>query len=120
MRLFVSKNLCHSIGEDQRQLVREAFAIVEDRCISAFFFPVPKFFPTMGLPLDEVEDLLLRSSAYRQTRRVLIHEQSNVRGRPLTPLHGDHVGLLCTAGLVWNSRQLCDWRDVNPISTVEI
>jgi hypothetical protein len=40
MRLFVSKNLCLSIGEDQRQLVREAFAIMEDRCVSVFFFPV--------------------------------------------------------------------------------
>src|SRR5258708_763753 len=46
-----------------------------------------------GIPLDEVEDLLLQSSAYRQASRFLIHEQSSVRGRPLTPLHGGHVGL---------------------------
>ena len=71
-----------------------------------------------GIPLDEVEDLLLRSSAYRQTRRVLIHEQSNVRGRPLTPLHGGHVGLLCTAGLLNGifgeneQRHIAFWRSV--------
>ena len=71
-----------------------------------------------GIPLDEVEDLILRSSAYRQVRRVLIHEQSNVRGRPLTPLHGGHVGLLCTAGLLNGvfgeneQRHIAFWRSV--------
>jgi hypothetical protein len=53
-----------------------------------------------GLPLDQIEDLLLQSSAYRQAARVLIREQRDVGGRPLTPLHGGHVGLLCTAGML--------------------
>lgn len=53
-----------------------------------------------GLPLDQVEDLLLQSAAYRQASRVLIREQRDVGGRPLTPLHGGHVGLLCTAGML--------------------
>ena len=85
-------------------------------------YPVPESGPAVfsntGLPLDEVEDLLLRSSAYRQARRVLIHEQSNVRGRPLTPLHGGHVGLLCTAGLLNGvfgedeKRHIAFWRSV--------
>jgi hypothetical protein len=44
-----------------------------------------------GIPLDEVEDLLLQSAAYRQASRILLHERSDVRGRPLTPLHGGHV-----------------------------
>lgn len=72
----------------------------------------------VGLPLDVVEDLLLRSSAYRQAARVLIHEHSNVRGRPLTPLHGGHVGLLCTAGLLngvfgeREQRHIAFWRSV--------
>src|SRR5205085_1254439 len=48
-----------------------------------------------GIPLDEVEDLLFASSAYRQATRALIREPSDVQGRPLTPLHGGHVGLLC-------------------------
>lgn len=67
-------------------------------------YPVPESGPAIlsniGIPLDEVEDLLLQSAAYRQASRVLIHERSDVRGRPLTPLHGRHVGLLCTAGLL--------------------
>ena len=85
-------------------------------------YSIPASGPTeltnSGIPLDEVEDLLLRSSAYRQLRRVLIHEQSNVRGRPLTPLHGGHVGLLCTAGLLNGvfgeneQRHIAFWRSV--------
>lgn len=78
----------------------------------------PATFTDTGIPLDEVEDLLLHSSAYRQVRRVLIHEPSNVRGRPLTPLHGGHVGLLCTAGLLNGvfgddeQRHIAFWRSV--------
>jgi hypothetical protein len=85
-------------------------------------YSIPASGPTeltnSGIPLDEVEDLLVRSSAYRQVRRVLIHEQSNVRGRPLTPLHGGHVGLLCTAGLLNGvfgeneQRHIAFWRSV--------
>ena len=78
----------------------------------------PVALTNLGLPLDEIEDLLPRSSAYRQASRVLIHEQNNVRGRPLTPLHGGHVGLLCTAGLLNgvfgedDRRHIAFWRSV--------
>jgi hypothetical protein len=71
-----------------------------------------------AIPLDEVEDLLLASSAYRQATRILIREQSDIRGRPLTPLHGGHVGLLCTAGMLngifgdGESRHIAHWRSV--------
>jgi alpha amylase-like protein len=57
-------------------------------------------FTNVGIPLDEVEDLLPESAAYRQASRVLLPRQRDVRGRPLTPLHGGHVGLLCTAGML--------------------
>ena len=67
-------------------------------------YQVPSSGPTQltnsGLPLDQIEDLLLQSAAYRQATRVLIREQRDVGGRPLTPLHGGHVGLLCTAGML--------------------
>jgi len=53
-----------------------------------------------GLPLDEIEDLLTKSSAYRQVNRILFGNQAATSGRPLTPLHGGHVGLLCTAGML--------------------
>ena len=53
-----------------------------------------------GLPFDEIEDKLPGSSAYRQVKRTVLRERGTVRGRPLTPLHGGHVGLLCTAGML--------------------
>ena len=71
-----------------------------------------------GIPLDEVEDQLLQSAAYRQASRILLHERSGVRGRPLTPLHGGHVGLLCTAGLLngvfgeGDQLHIAHWRSV--------
>jgi len=71
-----------------------------------------------GIPLDEVEDLLLESAAYRQASRILLPKQQDVRGRPLTPLHGGHVGLLCTAGMLngvfgeGEDRHIAHWRSV--------
>jgi hypothetical protein len=71
-----------------------------------------------GIPLDEIEDLLASSAAYRQASRVLLREQASVRGRPLTPLHGGHVGLLCTAGMLngvfgdGEDRHIAHWRSV--------
>ncbi len=73
---------------------------------------------TTGIPLDEVEDLLLDSAAYRQASRILLPKQRDVRGRPLTPLHGGHVGLLCTAGMLngvfgeGEDRHIAHWRSV--------
>jgi len=71
-----------------------------------------------GIPLDELEDLLVDSAAYRQASRVLLPKQRDVRGRPLTPLHGGHVGLLCTAGMLngvfgeGENRHIAHWRSV--------
>jgi hypothetical protein len=71
-----------------------------------------------GIPLDKVEDLLPRSAAYRQAGRILMREQSNIKGRPLTPLHGGHVSLLATAGTLngvfgaGENRHIAHWRSV--------
>jgi len=78
----------------------------------------PVVLTNAGVPLDEVEDLLLESAAYRQASRVLLPKQRDVRGRPLTPLHGGHVGLLCTAGMLngvfgeGEDRHIAHWRSV--------
>jgi hypothetical protein len=78
----------------------------------------PVTFTNAGIPLDEVEDLLFDSAAYRQASRVLLPKQRDVRGRPLTPLHGGHVGLLCTAGMLngvfgeGEDRHIAHWRSV--------
>jgi hypothetical protein len=72
----------------------------------------------VGIPRDEVEDLLLESAAYRQTGRVLLPKPNDIKGRPLTPLHGGHVGLLCTAGMLngvfgeGEVRHIAHWRSV--------
>lgn len=78
----------------------------------------PAVLTNTGIPLDEVEDLLVDSAAYRQATRVLLPRQREVRGRPLTPLHGGHVGLLCTAGMLngvfgeGGNRHIAHWRSV--------
>ena len=85
-------------------------------------YSVPASPPTAltdhGIPLDKVEDLLLQSPAYRQASRVLLREPSTIRGRPLTPLHGGHVSLLATAGMLngvfgqGEDRHIAHWRSV--------
>ena len=47
-----------------------------------------------GLPVDKIEDVLPPSAAYRQAGRILVAEPVSATGRPLTPLHAGHVGLL--------------------------
>jgi hypothetical protein len=53
-----------------------------------------------GLPLDEIEDLLPRSPAYRQAGRLLFALEPSPVGRPLTPLHAGHTALLAVSGLL--------------------
>jgi tRNA1(Val) A37 N6-methylase TrmN6 len=53
-----------------------------------------------GLPLDLIEDLLETSPAWRQAQRITHAPKTEFSGRPLTPLHKGHVGLLCTSGLL--------------------
>jgi len=78
-----------------------------------------------GLPLDQIEDLLPRSSAYRQASAVLFAQRTDVSGRPLTPLHGGHVGLLCTAGMLngifgdGETRHIAHWQSVKLIDKSE-
>ncbi|MFN8938566.1 MAG: DUF6094 domain-containing protein, partial [Acidobacteriota bacterium] len=53
-----------------------------------------------GLPLDQIEDALESSPAWRQAQRITHAPKAEFSGRPLTPLHKGHVGLLCTSGLL--------------------
>ena len=80
----------------------------------------PVVLTNMGIPLDEVEDLLLESAAYRQAGRVLLPRLNEVKGRPLTPLHGGHVGLLCTAGMLNGVFGEGEDRHICPLALCEI
>src|SRR5260370_28548707 len=66
-------------------------------------YDVPPSPPTQmvhrGLPLDELEDLAIASAAWNKTRSFLLPKEESSVGRPITPLHGGHVGLLVNAGL---------------------
>ena len=90
--------------------------------IAEAVYPVPPSPPASlvdhGIPLDQVEDQLAHSAAYRQASRILIREHSSITGRPLTPLHGGHVSLLATAGMLngvfgeGENRHIAHWRSM--------
>ena len=76
-----------------------------------------------GLPYDILEDLLPQSGAWRQVAPLLLPREDVATGRPITPLHGGHVGLLCTAGLLngvfgdGENRHIARWRSVKHVTT---
>ncbi len=75
-----------------------------------------------GLPYNLIEDLLPHSAAWRQAAQVLLPSEHIAIGRPITPLHGGHVGLLCTAGLLngvfghGEERHIARWRSVKHVT----
>jgi hypothetical protein len=78
-----------------------------------------------GLPLDEIEELLPQSAAYRQAGRILFAEPVSATGRPLTPLHAGHVGLLACSGLLngifgaGDERHIAFWQAVKIVDKTE-
>jgi hypothetical protein len=83
-------------------------------------YPIPESGPLKlvynGLPVDEIEDLLANSPAYRQASRILFAPPQKVEGRPLTPLHAGHVALLTVSAMLdgplgsGESRHIAAWR----------
>jgi hypothetical protein len=79
-----------------------------------------------GLPLDQVEDLVLTSSTWKQVAPFLRPREEVQDGRPITPLHAGHVGLLCTAGLLngvfgqGSDRHIARWRTVKSVTVFEV
>ena len=53
-----------------------------------------------GMPLDKIEDLLPKSGAYRQAARILFAPPAELKGRPLTPLHGGHTAIVAVSGML--------------------
>ena len=78
-----------------------------------------------GLPLDEIEDLLPQSAAYRQAGRILFADPPSNSGRPLIPLHGGHTALLAVSSMLdgifgsENERHLAAWHSVKVVDKKE-
>jgi hypothetical protein len=93
-------------------------------------YSVPATRPTAlsyrGLPLDQLEDLVVCSSSWKKVEASLLPKEEMAGGRPITPLHGGHVGLLCTAGLLNGvfgqdkDRHIARWRTVKSVTTFEV
>ncbi len=85
--------------------------------------PVPLVY--RGLPLDQIEDLLPKSAAYRQAAPILFAQEADISGRPLTPPHGGHVALLCTAGMLngifgdGDARHIAHWQSIKVVDRTE-
>ena len=79
-----------------------------------------------GLPLDQIEDLVPSSAAWQQVAPFLLPKEEVQGGRPITPLHAGHVGLLCTAGLLngvfgqGSDRHIARWRTVKSVTVFEV
>jgi hypothetical protein len=79
-----------------------------------------------GLPLDQIDDLIVSSSAWKQVEALLLPKEEMAGGRPITPLHAGHVGLLCTAGLLngvfgqGDDRHIARWRSVKSVTVFEV
>jgi hypothetical protein len=79
-----------------------------------------------GLPLDQIEDLVPASVAWQQVAPFLLPKEEVQGGRPITPLHAGHVGLLCTAGLLngvfgqGSDRHIARWRTVKSVTIFEV
>src|SRR5438093_7149015 len=78
-----------------------------------------------GLPLDELEDLLANSPAWRQAKRITHAPKPEFAGRPLTSLHQGHVALLCTSGMMngcfgdGEDRHVAYWESVKVVDRRE-
>ena len=68
--------------------------------------------------LDAIEDALQRSVAMQNARGILMRKQQKMTGRPVTPLHKGHVGLLACSGMLngffgqGEMRHIAHWRSV--------
>src|SRR5437762_1422908 len=74
-----------------------------------------------GLPLDQIEDAIDGSLAMQNARGVLVRKQQKMSGRPVTPLHKGHVGLLACSGMLngffgqGEERHIAHWRAVKHV-----
>jgi hypothetical protein len=79
-----------------------------------------------GLPHDAIEDLLPNSSAWKQAKALLMPREEIAGGRPITPLHAGHAGLLATAGMLngvfgaGKDRHIARWRSLKSVTEFKV
>jgi hypothetical protein len=131
--LGIRRNIRGTALEDNRRMLQSIspygsfHALPELTPASCAPYPVPlsgeATLSYRGLPYDLLEDLLSQSGAWKQTIPFLMPHEDVATGRPITPLHGGHVGLLCTAGLLngvfgdGEERHIARWRSVKHVTT---
>ena len=111
-----------SIGHQYEQL-----AVIADSSASSYVVPVsgPAPWQYRGLPLDEIEDLLPKSAAYRQASSTLFCPPREIHGRPLTPLHSGHVALLAVSSMLdgifgsGENQHISAWRSIKVTDRTE-
>ena len=105
----------------------ERLAVLGDASMPLYRVPEsgPPKLEYRGLALDEIEDLIPRSSAYRQAARILFPSPATFRGRPLTPLHSGHVALCAVSGMLngvfgsGKDRHVAAWQAVKVVDRSE-
>ena len=116
----------HRILADLTRRYEEIPALpdVPDRSYAVLPSP-PARLEYRGLPLDTIEDLLPTSPAWRQAHRVTHAPTTELVGRPLTPLHKGHLGLLTVSGCLngclgeGKDRHVAFWESVKVVDRTE-
>ena len=114
------------IEESRQRLGKdyESIPLLSD-CVSARYRVPPASTSRLsyrGLPYNEIEDHLPASQAWKQVAPLLLPQDGNAVGRPITPLHGGHVGVLATSGLLngvfgeGEERHIAVWRPVKVVT----
>jgi len=125
--VFGRRKKAHLRGEPKGadQLLRIAYKtqllpVLNQEATERYVIPpsAPATINYTGLPLDEIEDALQRAVAMQNARGILVRKQQKISGRPVTPLHKGHVGLLACSGMLngffgeGEMRHVAHWRSV--------
>jgi len=125
--VFGRRKKAHLRGEpkDAEELLRIAYKphllpVLNQEVAERYAIPPssPAAITYTGLPLDAIEDALQRSVAMQNARGILVRKQQKMTGRPVTPLHKGHVGLLACSGMLngffgeGEMRHIAHWRSV--------
>lgn len=129
--VFGTRKKGHARGDPAgaEELVRASYhpnliPTLENTSTVQYFVPPspPLTIHYVGLPLDQIEDALARSStAMQNVRGVLVRKQQKLTGRPVLPLHKGAVGLLACSGMLngffgqGEMRHIAHWRSVKHV-----